>query len=241
MLRINRIIPAVPPPGTVCVNTWKWSFLSYCAVPNPRPVCCFWLKVFCHWWVHVPQFAAYLWHLILNTIVWKIFLLRTGFISVSFKRFARKAKNGSPFQNTANRILWTGIKCKRIKIDNVSCGINSNFLCLLKKPGEATRIKFSYGILISSLMGSMHPRKNVAIAPGIQCVQGKDGSHFKLVIAGAMVWNKSEIMDAYEQSPLQAGYQFYWQAQWRWPETGAGSCLCTELCTDRLKDLVCRS
>lgn len=126
-----------------------------------------------------------------------------------FKRFARKAKRIATISEYSKSDIVNWYKVPADKIDNVSCGINSNFFVLTEEAREAARIKFSNGIPYFFFVGSMHPRKNMLrLLQAFNAFKEKTGSHFKLVIAGAMVWNKSEIMDAYEQSPYKQDINF---------------------------------
>lgn len=126
-----------------------------------------------------------------------------------FKRFARKAKRIATISEFSKQDIVNWYKVPAEKIDNVSCGINSNFYVLSAEAKKVAQQKFSNGIPYFFFVGSMHPRKNMLrLLQAFNIFKEKTGSDFKLVIAGAMVWNKSEIMDAYEQSPYKSDINF---------------------------------
>lgn len=126
-----------------------------------------------------------------------------------FKRFARKAKRIATISEFSKQDIVNWYKVPAEKIDNVSCGINSNFYVLSAEAKKTAQQKFSSGIHYFFFVGSMHPRKNMLrLLQAFNIFKEKTGSNFKLVIAGAMVWNKSEIMDAYEQSPYKSDINF---------------------------------
>jgi glycosyltransferase involved in cell wall biosynthesis len=49
----------------------------------------------------------------------------------------------------------------------------------------------------------MHPRKNIKrLIEGFSLFKEKTGSDFKLILAGSILWNKTEIEETYSHSPF---------------------------------------
>ena len=84
------------------------------------------------------------------------------------------------------------------KIDNVSCGINSNFQPLTQSETEDTRNRWSGGKPYFFFVGSMHPRKNIKrLIEGYNLFRKNNASDTRLVLAGAILWSKSDIEESY--------------------------------------------
>ncbi len=126
-----------------------------------------------------------------------------------FKRFAKKATRIATISEYSKSDIVQLYKIAPEKVDNVSCGINSNFYVLPEAERLAAREKFSGGIPYFFFVGSMHPRKNMLrLLQAFNEFKKSTGSNFKLVIAGAMVWNQSEITAVYENSPYKSDINF---------------------------------
>ena len=126
-----------------------------------------------------------------------------------FKRFAKKATRIATISEYSKADIIQLYKIAPGKVDNVSCGINSNFYILSEKERFATCEKYSAGIPYFFFVGSMHPRKNMLrLLKAFDEFKKISGSNFKLLIAGTMVWNQSEILAAYESSAYKNDIHF---------------------------------
>ena len=126
-----------------------------------------------------------------------------------FRRFAKKAARIATISEYSKSDIAKLYGIKPERIDNVSCGINSSFRVLNADEIRIAREKFSAGKPYFFFVGSMHPRKNMLrLIQAFREFKSQTNSDFKLVIAGAMVWNKSEIQDAYESSPYKDDISF---------------------------------
>jgi glycosyltransferase involved in cell wall biosynthesis len=118
-----------------------------------------------------------------------------------FRKFARKAVRIATISEYSKKDIATFYNIDPKKIDNVSCGINSNFSPLTDKEIEATRARWSNGKPYYFFVGSMHPRKNIKrLIESFNLFKKNTGSDFKLLLAGSILWDKSEIEDAYTES-----------------------------------------
>ena len=121
-----------------------------------------------------------------------------------FKRFARKAKRIATISEYSKKDIADYYKINPDKIDNVSCGINSNFSPLEQQEIIAVRNKWSNGKPYFFFVGSMHPRKNIKrLIDAFNLFKQKTGSDFKLILAGSILWSKTEIEDSYANSPCK--------------------------------------
>ena len=126
-----------------------------------------------------------------------------------FKRFARKATRIATISEYSKSDIEKLYNVAPGKVDNVSCGIKSDFYVLPETERTAAREKFSGGLPYFFFVGSMHPRKNMQrLLQAFNEFKKSSGSDFKLVIAGAMVWNQSAIQDAFEASPYKNDIHF---------------------------------
>ena len=126
-----------------------------------------------------------------------------------FKRFAKKATRIATISEYSKADIVQLYKIAPGKVDNVSCGINSNFYVLPETERSIARERYSGGIPYFFFVGSMHPRKNMLrLLQGFNEFKKQSNSNLKLVIAGAMVWNQSEILDAYENSVYKNDIHF---------------------------------
>ena len=121
-----------------------------------------------------------------------------------FKRFARKAKRIATISEYSKNDIADYYKIDPAIIDNVSCGINSNFYPLEQPEIEKVRDKWSNGKPYFFFVGSMHPRKNIKrLIDGFNLYKQKTSSDFKLILAGSILWSKTEIEDSYANSPFK--------------------------------------
>jgi len=121
-----------------------------------------------------------------------------------FKRFVRKAVRIATISNYSKQDIASFYKISADKIDNVSCGINSNFSALAQSEITETRLKFSNGKPYFFFVGSMHPRKNIKrLIEAYTLFRKKNNSDYKLLLAGSIWWSKSLIEEAYNNSPFK--------------------------------------
>ena len=121
-----------------------------------------------------------------------------------FKKFARKAKRIATISEYSKTDIAEYYKIDPERIDNVSCGINSNFLPLQEKEITEVRDKWSDGKPYFFFVGSMHPRKNIKrLIDAFNLFKQKTASDFKLILAGSILWSKTEIEDSYGNSPYK--------------------------------------
>jgi len=118
-----------------------------------------------------------------------------------FKRFARKAKRIATISEYSKQDIAGYYKIDPAKIDNVSCGINGNFNVLRPNEVIAVRNKWSNGVPYFFFVGSMHPRKNIRrLIEAFNLFKKTTGSNLKLLMAGTILWSKSEIEETYTGS-----------------------------------------
>ncbi|MBK9660154.1 MAG: glycosyltransferase family 4 protein [Chitinophagaceae bacterium] len=121
-----------------------------------------------------------------------------------FKRFARKAKRIATISEYSKKDIADYYKLDSSTIDNVSCGINSNFSPLDEQQISEVKNKWSGGKPYFFFVGSMHPRKNIKrLIDAFNLFKQKTGSNFKLILAGSILWSKTEIEDSYTNSPYK--------------------------------------
>ena len=121
-----------------------------------------------------------------------------------FKRFARKAKRIATISEYSKKDIADYYKLDSSTIDNVSCGINSNFSPLDEQQISEVKNKWSGGKPYYFFVGSMHPRKNIKrLIDAFNLFKQKTGTNFKLILAGSILWSKTEIEDSYTNSPYK--------------------------------------
>jgi glycosyltransferase involved in cell wall biosynthesis len=126
-----------------------------------------------------------------------------------FKRFARKAKRIATISEFSKEDIASYYKIDPLRIDNISAGINSNFSSLKDEEVIAVRNKWSDGKPYFFFVGSMHPRKNIKrLIDGFNLFKEKTHSDFKLVLAGSILWQKTDIEDSYANSKYKADILF---------------------------------
>ena len=118
-----------------------------------------------------------------------------------YKRFARKATRIATISEYSKTDIAEFYKIDPGKIDNVSCGINSNFFPLDQLKIEEVRKKWSERRPYFFFVGSMHPRKNIKrLLEAFNLFKQKTGADIKLLLAGSILWSKTEIETAYTNS-----------------------------------------
>jgi glycosyltransferase involved in cell wall biosynthesis len=126
-----------------------------------------------------------------------------------FKRFAKKAIRIATISEYSKKDIVDLYKINSDKIDNVSCGINGSFEVLNDTQKNATKEKYAAGKDYFFFVGSMHPRKNVKrLVQAFENFKQNTNSKIKLVIAGSILWSKSDLTMAVENSPYQNDIHF---------------------------------
>jgi len=118
-----------------------------------------------------------------------------------FGKFTRKATRIATISEYSKKDISEFYKIDPGKIDNVGCGINSNFSPLNKDEVTETRKRWSDEKPYFFFVGSMHPRKNIRrLIEAFTLFKANTGSDFKLLLAGSILWRKSEIAASFENS-----------------------------------------
>lgn len=126
-----------------------------------------------------------------------------------FKRFVKKATRIATISNYSKQDIASFYSVPAEKIDNVSCGINSNFSPLTAADIAETRNRFSNGMPYFFFVGSMHPRKNIKrLIEAYTLFRQQTNAPHKLLLAGAIWWSKSSIEEAYNNSPFKQDIVF---------------------------------
>ena len=121
-----------------------------------------------------------------------------------FKKFARKAKRIITISEYSKRDISNFYTIPLDTIDNVSCGINGNFYPLPQEKIIATREKWSSGKPYFFFVGSMHPRKNIKrLIESFNEFKKQTTADLKLVLAGSILWQTSDIEESYTASPYK--------------------------------------
>jgi len=126
-----------------------------------------------------------------------------------FKRFAKKAKRIATISEYSKQDIISFYNISPDKIDNVSCGINSNFSPLSSEQVEIIKTRISSGNPYFFFVGSMHPRKNIKrLMQAFQLFKEQIRSDFKLLIAGSILWSKGEIEEEYNSNKYRSDIHF---------------------------------
>ena len=126
-----------------------------------------------------------------------------------FRRFARKASRIATISEYSKSDIAGYYMIDPARIDNVSCGINGNFSPLEESGIRTTRTKWSGGQPYFFFVGSMHPRKNIKrLIEAYTLFRKATRSDIKLLLAGSILWRKSEIEDSYVSSPFKEDILF---------------------------------
>jgi len=126
-----------------------------------------------------------------------------------FKRFARKATRIATISEYSKTDIVKLYQVDADKIDNVSCGINSNFSVLSQEEKQTASTRFAKGHPYFFFVGSMHPRKNVVrLLKAFDIFKKETASDMQLVIAGHILWSQSDIEEAVNQSSCKDAIHF---------------------------------
>ena len=126
-----------------------------------------------------------------------------------FKRFAKKAKRIATISEYSKQDIAGFYKIDPAMIDNISCGINSNFSPLTANEVADTRKKWSDGKPYFFFVGSMHPRKNIKrLIEAFSVFKAKTNADVKLLLAGSILWQQTEIEDTYNNNAFKADIVF---------------------------------
>jgi len=126
-----------------------------------------------------------------------------------FKRFVRKALRIITISEYSKQDISNYYKIDAGKIDNVSCGINSTFNPLTQTEIISTREKWSQGKPYFFFVGSMHPRKNIRrLIEAYNLFRENTVTEIKLLLAGSILWSKSDIEEAYTTSHFKQDIVF---------------------------------
>src|SRR5215203_109563 len=126
-----------------------------------------------------------------------------------YKRFAAKATRIATISEYSKTDISQFYKVDLNKIDKVSCGINSNFFPLEPSKIGEVRKRWSAGKPYFFFVGAMHPRKNIKrLLEAFNLFKRKSGADSKLILAGSILWSKTEIEDAYVNSPFKEDIVF---------------------------------
>ncbi len=126
-----------------------------------------------------------------------------------FKRFVRKASRIATISEFSKRDIGSFYGIDSEKIDNVSCGISSNFSPLHMTEVNEIRSKWSAGKQYFFFVGSMHPRKNIVrLIEAFTLFKKHTGSDVKLLLAGSILWQKTAIEQTYADSDYKADIVF---------------------------------
>jgi glycosyltransferase involved in cell wall biosynthesis len=121
-----------------------------------------------------------------------------------FKRFVRKASRIATISEYSKMDIAGFYKIDSGRIDNVSCGINSKFHPLSFDEIERVRQQWSGGKPYFFFVGSMHPRKNIKrLIIAFNLFKKRTNSDWKLLLAGSILWQKSEIEETYASSEFR--------------------------------------
>lgn len=121
-----------------------------------------------------------------------------------FKKFARKASWIITISEYSKQDISSFYKIPLDIIDNVSCGINGNFYPLSPEKVAVTREKWSSGKPYFFFVGSMHPRKNIKrLIQAFNAFKEHTHADTKLLLAGSILWQASDIEESYTASPYK--------------------------------------
>jgi glycosyltransferase involved in cell wall biosynthesis len=131
------------------------------------------------------------------------------YYSFFFKKFARKASRIITISEYSKQDISNFYKIPLDIIDNVSCGINGNFYPLSPEKVIITREKWSSGKPYFFFVGSMHPRKNIKrLIQAFDLFKQHTNADIKLLLAGSILWQASDIEESYTTSPYKEDILF---------------------------------
>ncbi|MEO6489818.1 MAG: glycosyltransferase family 1 protein [Ferruginibacter sp.] len=121
-----------------------------------------------------------------------------------YNRFAKKASRIATVSEYSKTDISSLYKIPADKIDNVLSGINSSLRISSAEEKNAARKKYSNGLPYFFFVGSVNPRKNMLrLLQAFDQFKKTTNSNFKMVITGAVVLKKSDILKACENSPYK--------------------------------------
>jgi len=111
-----------------------------------------------------------------------------------FKRFARKATRIATVSEYSKKDIVQLYGIDPGKIDVISLGIKTIFSPLAMDQQEKVRQRFTGGENYFLFVGSMHPRKNILrLMAAFELFKASTGSSFKLMLAGNILWDDTDI------------------------------------------------
>ena len=126
-----------------------------------------------------------------------------------FRRFARKAARIATISEYSKTDIAGFYSIDPGKIDNVSCGINGNFSPLNEQEIIAVRNKWANNKSYFFFVGSMHPRKNIKrLIEAFSLFKERTKADTKLLLAGSILWRRSEIEQTYTGSHFKEDIVF---------------------------------
>ncbi|HWB25354.1 MAG TPA: glycosyltransferase family 1 protein [Chitinophagaceae bacterium] len=115
-----------------------------------------------------------------------------------FKRFIKKATRIATISQYSKQDIVTFYNADGNMVDVVYCAANINFHPLSQQEIENTRNSISDGHPYFLFVGSMHPRKNIKrLIEAFTLFKKRTQSTYKLILAGSILWRKSEIEGVY--------------------------------------------
>jgi len=121
-----------------------------------------------------------------------------------FKRWAKKAARIVTVSAFSKQDISNWYKIDPAKIDIVYNSFNGNFYPLDKTSIDTIRNKWSNGKPYFFFVGSMHPRKNIRrLIEAFTIFKQQTRSDSKLLLAGSILWDKSELENTYTSSPYK--------------------------------------
>jgi glycosyltransferase involved in cell wall biosynthesis len=126
-----------------------------------------------------------------------------------FPEFAKKADRIATVSEYSKNDIIEKYHIKKEKIDVVYCAARPVFKSI--RPDEKEKVKqiFSEGNDFFIYVGSIQPRKNLSVLiKAFDLYKKKTSSKDKLLLAGALKWNSSELRDAYKSSAFKQDILF---------------------------------
>ncbi len=118
-----------------------------------------------------------------------------------FKRFAHKASRIATISEYSKMDIVQTYGISANLIDNVSCGIKFRLHSMSEDEKFMVRNQYASGLPYFFFVGSLHPRKNLPrLLQAFEEFKKRTKSGFKLVITGALLWDKSELLKSYQSN-----------------------------------------
>ncbi len=143
--------------------------------------------------------------LVIHDIAWKHFPTQVPWIyrkhyEYFMPRFAQKAKRIATVSNYSKQDIQKHLGVAEDLIDVVYDGSNEAFQPLAAEAQAKIRVQYSQGQPYFLYLGSIHPRKNVArLLQAFDQFKQQQSSPLKLLLAGRMAWQTSEIKTIVDQ------------------------------------------